>query len=65
MPGGKLKRSALRRVECQSLTGLGSETKSVGEGESMAEPASLGDVIALLELLIAAVGLGIVIGRAL
>jgi hypothetical protein len=31
----------------------------------MAEPVSLGEVISLLELLIAAVGLGIVIGRAL
>lgn len=31
----------------------------------MAEPVSLGDVISLLELVIAAVGLGVVIGRAL
>lgn len=31
----------------------------------MAEPVSLGDVISLLELLVAAVGLGIMIGRAL
>jgi hypothetical protein len=31
----------------------------------MAEPVSLGDVISLLALLVAAVGLGIMIGRAL
>lgn len=31
----------------------------------MAEPASLGDVVSLLELLVAAVALGIMIGRSL